>query len=941
MLLKHVTALFVIQYVLMGSFSYSQEIENIDALVKKLGDKNYKTRSEARSKLWLLGEGKLEEIDKYKDIKDPQIRYNINLLSKYLYFGVSVGTTKEKLELIDRLISSNSSENIKTDVKSLIDDKEFEILVKMHLLHESESVRVYLKPIVNKIIITYLRGLYDEGNFTKAEAILKALEKSDIVAQGYAALLIYKKRSEVFIEEMDFNDKEAVVVALYIHLAKKRWGEALKLAEKLDKKALICKLNLYKGNVDKLLDYTQPFKSSTIQKQALSAAKAINNNDFSAAGKSLELIEKTFNKNTTVGRTILLRTEMLMVNGVNDHLDTQLEKFYLGADDASFSLNIVDYCVSSGRMDAFYKVINCPADRNGQLKWAKKIIKNIQQNKELALNLSARSEISNLMHYVYYMALNNETELISDLLDPLMEVAIFRLANKELTGNKELFNNLISHALSHGYEWYLVDVMHSFNPEAFTVFSKTIEDIILDQIGAVNLNLLKLNLKQVSEEKGLKHTESELLEKVLLLQGLSKKSSKFNVSEIQKNIIELPQKENQEIEVLTMLCSAAAKRGDISSIKMLADKIQKILRNEYQYFIYTQEILMAESKWQEAYTYTNAYYKDLQEKRELKNTTAEGEIKNLPLNQNYISHMVKDLIMLVKLSKHAEAQIIREKLKLYLAGDKKNTFISMLELSSHQLNEDYMDYFESILFNEQLYNNEITQAVAGMNLVNNVYIKQGKYKEAYSVAIFHKYLTINRVVNSSPLQALRISNQADLTKGLSLFKSDPKLAETYLRRCVETSINGGILADFYFPAVSKIGLKKLHKESFEIVQKEMLDVVKKYPNNSNALNGYAWTAAKTGYDLNNAKMYSKRSLELSPFSSAYLDTLAEIHFALKDRENAIKYSVQALDATFSGKERQNYFVYNIGSYGNFMSVMRNRKLLNEQFEHFKNDSLSK
>ena len=941
---KETRAVFILHCLLLVGFAYSQEgvvkveDQDMDAVVAKLGDKSYNVRSEAMAQLWQMGSGREEELKKYKDSEDPQVRFNLNLVSNYLFLGLPVGIDKERLERIDRVLTTDDYKKVEEDIKILLKEKEYEALIKMHLLHDSDPVKLYLRLIVDNIIRVYLRELYDQDDFTKAESLLKMLDKSDTVAQCYASLLVYKEASEGFIGSMAENDKEAMVVALYIYLAKKRWSEALVLAEKLGKESLCCKLNLFMGKSDKLLSYKFQSKRYPMQIAALNTAKAIDENDFEKAKKLQDALANT-SKHTTNSKTILLRSELLMLNGIKDHLDGQVEKFYLGADDTSFSSNMVNYCVNSGRIDAFYTAINCPKSKGDQLIWAKNIIKGVQKNKEVKLDLGVRSELSKLMHYIYYLSLNNERKLVSELLDPLIEVGISRLANKEMVGNQELFVNMTAHSLSYGYDWYVFDAMHSFNPEAFALFSNTIEDILSDKLGLKNLKVLKSSLEKVDKVKGVKLTESKQLEKVLLLLGFTRQSKSFEVLDIQQNILDVSLKEEEAEEVFDVLFSAASNRGDMQSVKKLASVIEGLQEDEYRFFTYRQKILMAESKWEEAYTYTNSFYTYLQEKRKSEQDAQAGETKQGLLTQSNISDMLNDLIILEKLSRRKEADLLRKKLKLYISGDVEHDYFSMSQFSSWQLNENYIDSFESLFFNRNLQNSAIIEAVRRMNLQMNAYLKSGKYTEAYAVAIFHKFLSISRFTSSSPLEALRISNQADLTKGLSLFEASPQLAEKYLRRCVETSLNGGLLADFYFPAVEKIAQKQLHKEGFELVRKEMVAILKKYPRNPNALNGYAWTAAKAGYDLDNAKIYSERSLELSPFNSAYLDTLAEVHFAQGDREGAIKYSQNALDMTFSGKERGNNLSSNNGSYSHFMSAISNRKMLNEQFEHFKNDAL--
>lgn len=72
-------------------------------------------------------------------------------------------------------------------------------------------------------------------------------------------------------------------------------------------------------------------------------------------------------------------------------------------------------------------------------------------------------------------------------------------------------------------------------------------------------------------------------------------------------------------------------------------------------------------------------------------------------------------------------------------------------------------------------------------------------------------------------------------------------------------------------------------------------LIEKYPDEALWYNHWAWLVSNTEGDFAKAIRYSHRSLELSPDSPSYLDTLGRCYYAAGDLENAIKYQRQAVE----------------------------------------------
>jgi len=67
------------------------------------------------------------------------------------------------------------------------------------------------------------------------------------------------------------------------------------------------------------------------------------------------------------------------------------------------------------------------------------------------------------------------------------------------------------------------------------------------------------------------------------------------------------------------------------------------------------------------------------------------------------------------------------------------------------------------------------------------------------------------------------------------------------------------------------------------------------PNDPENYNKFAWLVGNTEGNLDEALKSARKSLELSPNTSAYLDTLAHVYFTRGDLENAVKYQSRAAE----------------------------------------------
>jgi tetratricopeptide (TPR) repeat protein len=103
-----------------------------------------------------------------------------------------------------------------------------------------------------------------------------------------------------------------------------------------------------------------------------------------------------------------------------------------------------------------------------------------------------------------------------------------------------------------------------------------------------------------------------------------------------------------------------------------------------------------------------------------------------------------------------------------------------------------------------------------------------------------------------------------------------------------------LIAYYRFPETSPEHRKKAEK-LVERALAMMREQIADEPDDPNAYNQFAWLVGNTKGNLDEALKFSKLSLDLSPDNSAYLDTLAHVHFARGELEEAVEFQTKAAE----------------------------------------------
>ncbi len=142
--------------------------------------------------------------------------------------------------------------------------------------------------------------------------------------------------------------------------------------------------------------------------------------------------------------------------------------------------------------------------------------------------------------------------------------------------------------------------------------------------------------------------------------------------------------------------------------------------------------------------------------------------------------------------------------------------------------------------------------------------------------------------------SLRIRIDADMARAFSSLDEDRAAATADIRRSASMPFADLSLADYFFVPMRTEGLVKEHDEVFAPLWQNLIKRIARFPDSDNTRNSAAWLASRANRHLDEAEKYLEKAIENNPRQAAYLDTMAEVHFARGNRERAVEFSARGL-----------------------------------------------
>lgn len=141
---------------------------------------------------------------------------------------------------------------------------------------------------------------------------------------------------------------------------------------------------------------------------------------------------------------------------------------------------------------------------------------------------------------------------------------------------------------------------------------------------------------------------------------------------------------------------------------------------------------------------------------------------------------------------------------------------------------------------------------------------------------------------------LRMRIEADMARAFSKLGEDRAGSVGEIERIALMPYADLSLADHFFAPMREAGLVKQHDAAFNRLWENLVKRIARYPDSDNTRNSAAWLASRANRHLDEAEDYLEKAIDNNPRQAAYLDTMAEVHFARGDREKAVDFSSRGL-----------------------------------------------
>jgi tetratricopeptide (TPR) repeat protein len=122
-----------------------------------------------------------------------------------------------------------------------------------------------------------------------------------------------------------------------------------------------------------------------------------------------------------------------------------------------------------------------------------------------------------------------------------------------------------------------------------------------------------------------------------------------------------------------------------------------------------------------------------------------------------------------------------------------------------------------------------------------------------------------------------------------------EMADRQIQMALAASPGATRVAEELVPLMERTGQKDRAEELFQKLHQTYQKATQAYPDCAVLHNNLAWLSARCSRRLEEALAHAERAVELAPESAANLDTLAEVHFRLGDRDTAVRYSRRAVE----------------------------------------------
>lgn len=842
---------------LLGSLlaSFAQAQDSSAKLIRELSSDRHSKRVSAEKKLWKLGQSIVPELQKVVDQGEPESSLRAAKILRYLHWGLTPETPEEIIKLTERF--PQLTEDQKKDAyASLVKMREYRLALLLFRSEKDETMKLRTRNSVRGLAILSARASILAGNPEEA-----------------------KKNLEEFQD-----DPQNRIAMAWIARAEGRLDQEIAKVSK-------------KPNREQL-DYHLALLRAQGNRQAI--AEFAEKNDFTALHASMELLEgrpdqwlRWYAENTSAEHSDLVTTyrrinEMRSKNptaDVSKDLNT-LTKAALKGNDNSRRWTAINALNALGEIESVEKAVKLinPSDIFTLYVSTEKIDKALEaldldpQNPDY--NAWLKKEMDQILRGELDYGMNSIPLVLDflerrDIMAPIKEVFVpkmLKLAENDNDSFLALLDSCFSPHLGNAQA-----------PQSAILVAKNFAEDNAERWGSMIERAFGLadspnpgyqKWFDLLAELHPEETKFDVFYKTLQLFRIVPSSEQV-LSEMEKTLerhFQKAKKVDQEANRRLLLLLATHTQVTRYSTWLAQEEHEPDTRE-----------LMDQERWEEA---------------------AAQWLENAKMRPDDIEYLSWAAACLRKAGKQKEAIKQERLMDLLIMGDRNMMFMNSAiyqTLGVHELADQWRTKHLNCSPTDQSWiNNVFTLA--------DQFLLEGKYQQAHA---YYQAFLLSMISNQNSgylTVTHRYSSKAQMAQGFALLAKDRELAMKILRSCHKSMIADDSLADEFFPSLRKNRLIKEHDAWFEESWQAMMAIAKRFPQDDNIHNSAAWLASRCLRRLDDAEQQSKIALELRPNQAAYLDTMAEIWFARRDRAKAVEWSRKAITADPSQEPlKEQYF----------------------------------
>lgn len=841
----------------------AEQPQVIDELIIQLSSRTYKAREQASQQLWQLGEQSLTQLKAIADSADPEQLKRSEILIRNIEAGVLPSTDAKVIEAIDRYRSSEATTAKLRVIEELLELGAFKQV--LFLLRWEEDARTRLELSQNRQVrevpsIAAKRALA-VGDIEEAIKLLRMAPKNNRNNRALAHVLKYSGQLAAEIErtKKQLPNKQSEAWLLTQLRALGDIEQAKVLAEQTKAEQALATFALLDGNPTPLLDFCKNSSSTPNHTIALSLLQRLHQkNDPTDIHEVIAELAKQVAGDVVEDGDLEYVTRIALLMGDREVGEKLLRRYSEAYALAYF--NTQEYSKQE------FELLGTPNPVTQAAEFELWLELEIEREFDTDLDLLAEqsSKIEELAHFYFN---RGEHELSLRVLNPLLKALLedgddrwFQIVGDlPIYGMGELIAPL---ARERGNE------DDTFRQLSHKIFGNVEE---MDFIWAQLVELC---------EGG----DFECFQNVLEVMGVPHGKPSDKRSSLSQLEERLQQAKGQvRVDLLVALAYAAEMRNDFEAMleyykELCGDRELAEKRDFHLKYQLAAEVVFGWSEIVASYDFKPESYLSkptrLTRYAMAKRKLGENDLAETLLNQAILSTLGEPE-QLNELAAVLHQCGAREEAKTVWLN-----LITCLDIGGRG--------FYYTLYN---LNHQSHFAVAESNW---------KLASALNLAemtiLFEPSMRLSRYYSS-----LRSGYTATFTAGMSLLEQGDRVGALRMLEYAHSTLPGdGTLADDFFPSLMNTSLGAEAQKWFNISWRHIEKEITAYPNDHNARNTAAWLGSRSGKRLDDSLKHAKSALRLLANQPAYLDTLAEVYFAKRDRNSAVKYSNQSLDFIKSG-----------------------------------------